>query len=114
GFSVTPLSISPTATFFDNTGTMIVSRSIQVSGVLLSSLQDVSNGATFNSSGKLFLAVNPGIGNVFGLFSQSQGTVASGQRMPDVGAVPAPSPTPAGSPTPTPAGTPTPTATASM
>ncbi|HYC22895.1 MAG TPA: hypothetical protein VEI94_09330 [Candidatus Bathyarchaeia archaeon] len=87
-FDVTPLSDSPTATLFTNVGHQLSSQTLSVTGVLLSNLQEVSGNAAFGSSGKAFFTVNPGGGNAFGIFSQSQGTFASGQRMPAVDAVP--------------------------
>jgi hypothetical protein len=87
-FDVGPLTDSPTATLFTNVGHQLASQTLSVTGVLLSNLQEVSGGASFGSSGKAFFAVNPGGGNAFGIFSQSQGTFASGQRMPAVDAVP--------------------------
>jgi hypothetical protein len=94
-FGLTPLSDNPTATFFNRQGVQFApSNGFAVSGVLLSNLQEVSGGASFNSSGKVFFDVNAGGGNVFGIFSQSQGPFASGQRMPAVDAVPTGAPAP--------------------
>ena len=83
-FDIAPLTDSATATFFTNDGQLLSNQSVAVVGVLLSNLQQISDGVTFNSSGKVFLRVKPGLGNAFGIFSQSQGTFASGQRMPAV------------------------------
>ena len=109
-FDVTPLSDSPMAVFFTNGGQQLTSQAVSVTGVLLSNLQEVSGGVTFNSSGKAFFTVSPGGGNAFGIFSQSQGTFASGQRMPAVDAVPSGNPT---TPTPSATSTPVPTSTGS-
>jgi hypothetical protein len=107
-FDVAPLTDSPTAAFFTNGGQQLTSQTLSVTGVLLSNLQEVSGGATFSSSGKVFLSVTPGGGNAFGIFSQSQGTFASGQRMPAVDAVPSGNPA---TPTPHATATPLPTNT---
>ena len=79
----------------------IAENSISIDGVLFSDLQSASGGAAIEgSSGKVFFAVNAQGGNVFGLFSQSIGTFAAGQRMPAVEEVPVgvdpPAPPPSG------------------
>jgi len=103
-FNVTALSDSPAALFCDADGFEAAIGAPEVNGVLVSNLQDIAGGAVLDSSGKLFLDVNAGTGNVLGIFAQSLGTFAAGQRMPAVSSVPdCPQP-----PTPTPTPTPTP------
>ncbi|MDG2304659.1 MAG: imelysin family protein [Candidatus Binatia bacterium] len=100
-FSIAPVSTQAAVTFFDNAGVRIAENSISIDGVLFSDLQSASGGAAIEgSSGKVFFAVNAQGGNVFGLFSQSIGTFAAGQRMPAVEEVPVgvdpPAPPPSG------------------
>lgn len=104
-FDIGPGSDTPPATFCDSGGFEVATGAPEVSGVLLTDLQAIAGSATLSSSGKLFLDVNAGTGSVFGVFSQSLGTFAAGQRMPAVDSVPAcpqPTPAPSGGPTPTP------------
>jgi hypothetical protein len=58
--------------------------------VFLGDLQGIAGQATLSSSGKVFFAEGPLASNesLIGIFSQSAGTFASGQRMPGVDAVP--------------------------
>jgi hypothetical protein len=99
-FAVVGRSDSADARFFDASGVPIVSTTVTVNGVLLSNLQEIAGGAgVLNGSGKVFFDVDAGDGNYFGLFSQSLGTFASGQRLPEALAIPVgntggPSPTP--------------------
>lgn len=102
-FSISPVSTQAAVTFFDNAGVRIAENSVSIDGVLFSDLQSASGGAAIEgSSGKVFFEVNAQGGNVFGLFSQSIGTFAAGQRMPAVAEVPEgvdpPEPTPEPSP----------------
>lgn len=111
-FAVSGRSDSASARFFDGSGVPIATTAVPVNGVLLSSLQEIAGGANvLNGSGKVFFDVNPGSGNYFGLFSQSLGTFASGQRLPEALSIPVGNP--GGSPTPVPTSTtivpPTPT-----
>jgi hypothetical protein len=109
-FEVLGRSDSANARFFDGSGFPVADTTVTVDGVLLSNLQAIAGGAeVLNSSGKVFFDVDPGDGNYFGLFSQSLGTFASGQRLPEaftipVGttATPTPTPLPSGAPTPSP------------
>lgn len=56
-----------------------------MTGVLLTNLQELAGGATLSGSGKLFLDADASAqGNLFGIFSQSLATFASGQRLPAV------------------------------
>lgn len=109
-FNVTALSDTAAALFCDNEGFEAATGSVAVNGVLASNLQAIAGGATLNASGKLFLDVNAGNGNVLGIFAQSLGTFAAGQRMPAVASVPdcpqrtSPTPTPTRTPTGTPVG----------
>lgn len=104
-FDVTALNDTPAALFCDTGGFEAAIGEAAVSGVLSTSLQAIAGDATLGSSGKLFLDVNAGSGNVLGIYAQSLGTFAAGQRMPAVASVPdCPQPT---SPTPTPTRTPT-------
>jgi len=102
-FNVTALSDTPAALFCDADGFEAATGAPAVNGVLVSNLQEIAGGATLDSSGKLFLDVNAGTGNVFGIFAQSLGTFAAGQRMPAVNSVPdCPQPTTTPMPTPKP------------
>ena len=106
-FDVTALSDTAAALFCDTGGFEAAVGEAAVNGVLSTSLQAIAGGATLNSSGKLFLDVDAGAGNVLGIYAQSLGTFAAGQRMPAVNSIPdCPQPT---SPTPTPKPTPPPT-----
>jgi hypothetical protein len=107
-YNVTALSDTPPALFCDAGGFEAASGAPNVNGVLLSNLQEIA-GSALTSSGKLFLDVNPGSGNVLGIFSQSLGTFAAGQRMPSVASVPDCPPPPSATPGPTPQQTPRPT-----
>jgi hypothetical protein len=113
-FEVVGRSDSPNARFFDGSGFPIADTAVAVDGVLLSNLQAIAGGLdVLTSSGKVFFDVDPGDGSYFGLFSQSLGTFASGQRMPEAFTIPVgntgPTPPTGTPPTPTPAGgTPTP------
>lgn len=105
-FDVGPASDTPPATFCNSGGFEVATGAPAVSGVLLSDLQAIAGASILSGSGKLFLDVTAGDGNVFGIYSQSLGTFAAAQRMPAVDSVPAcpqPTPAPSGSvPTPTP------------
>ncbi len=106
-FNIGALSNTAAALFCDNEGFEAATGSAAVNGVLVSSLQEIAGSATLNASGKLFLDVDAGNGNVLGIFAQSLGTFAAGQRMPAVATIPdCPQRT---SPTPTPTKTPAPT-----
>jgi hypothetical protein len=111
-FDVTPATDEVAALFSHAEGFAAAAGTASVSGVLLSNLQALAGGTTLASSGKLFLDVNAGSGNVLGIFSQSLGTFAAGQRMPAVSTVPdcpirTGTPTPTPTPTPRPSGDPT-------
>lgn len=112
-FEIVGRSDTASARFFDGSGFPVATTTTAVDGVLLSNLQTIAGGAdVLTGSGKVFFDVDAGDGNYFGLFSQSLGTFASGQRMPEAFAIPIG--TTATPPTPTPTGTgttPTPTAT---
>jgi hypothetical protein len=91
-FDVAPAAAgeSLAASFFDSAGQLVGQATVPVNGVLLSDLQQIAGGSTLDSSGKVFFDPSA-IGadeNVFGIFSQSLATFASGQRMPAVDAVP--------------------------
>jgi hypothetical protein len=104
-FEVSGRSDSASARFFDASGVPIATTTVTVNGVLLSNLQEIAGGANvLNGSGKVFFDVDPGSGNYFGLFSQSLGTFASGQRLPEALSIPVGNP--GGSPTPNPSTTP--------
>lgn len=106
-FGVTALGDDAAALFCDADGFEAAVGSAAVNGVLLSNLQEIAGSAVLSSSGKLFLDVDAGSGNVLGIFAQSLGTFAAGQRMPSVASIPdCPQRT---SPTPTPTRTPGPT-----
>lgn len=88
GFGVSPVSTNAAASFFSNTGALIAQNSVPVNGVLLSDLQAVAGTNIDGASGKVFFEIPSNGGNVLGLFSQSIGTFAAGQRMPAVAQVP--------------------------
>lgn len=104
GFGVSPVQTQAAVTFFNNVGERIAENSVSVDGVFFSNLQAVAGGAMIDgSSGKVFFEFDAGGGNVFGLFSQSIGTFAAGQRMPAAAEVPVgldPPPQPTPEPTP--------------
>ena len=105
GFSLSPLQTNAAVTFFDNSGVRIAENSITINGVFFSDLQSVAGNAMITgSSGKVFFALGQNAGNVFGLFSQSIGTFAAGQRMPAVDLVPTGVDPPQATPAPTPVG----------
>jgi hypothetical protein len=89
-FDIEPLSDTVQVTFFDTTGQLVAQDSVPVNGVLLSDLQALAGTVTLSSSGKVFFETGTSgdRANRFGLFSQSLGTFASGQRMPAVDLVP--------------------------
>src|SRR5262249_330815 len=99
--------------FFDNTGQLVAQDSVPVNGILLSDLQTLAGAVTLSSSGKVFFETGTDgmSANRFGLFSQSLGTFASGQRMPAVDLGPQARPTPAQPATPGPSPTSGPTST---
>jgi len=76
------------AVFFDSSGRRLTTRPALVSGVLLSDLQTLAGGVPLQSSGKVFFDVDAGDGNYLGLYSQSLGTFAAGQRLPAVDLIP--------------------------
>jgi hypothetical protein len=89
GFDVAPADTSADATFLDASGATIARRTVSFAGVLLSDLQSLAGSEVpLTSSGKVFLDVRGSEANVLGVFSQSLGTFASGQRMPAVDEVP--------------------------
>ena len=108
-FDIGPGTDTPPATFCNSGGFEVATGAPEVSGVLLSDLQAIAGASTLSGSGKLFLDVTAGNGNVFGIYSQSLGTFAAAQRMPAVDSVPAcpqPTPVPSGTtPTPKPTST---------
>ena len=88
-FGVGPASVDVQASFFDNSGFRIAQNSLVFSGVLLSDLQSMAGGTDIDgSSGKAFFELDASEANLFGLFAQSLGTFAAGQRLPAVSAVP--------------------------
>jgi len=107
-FDVSALSDTPAALFCDANGFEAAVGEAAVSGVLSTSLQAIAGDAILSSSGKLFLDVNAGSGNVLGIYAQSLGTFAAGQRMPAVASIPdcpqPVGPTPTQTPRPTPSG----------
>jgi hypothetical protein len=117
-FEVAGRSDTASAKFFDASGVVVAETTVPVAGVLTSNLQAIAGGPdVLTGSGKVFFDVEPGDGSYFGLFSQSLGTFASGQRLPEAFIVPTgttgpvPTPTPTGPvvpPTPTGPGTPPP------
>ena len=117
GFHLIPRFERFKAYFADRFGVLVAKRDIDVYGVLMSDLESLA-GNNLDSSGKVFFkAMNAGSGNRFGVWSESLGTFASGDRMPGVEKVPdfspAPSPTRTQEPVPTPTLRPTPSLTPS-
>jgi hypothetical protein len=104
-FAVDARAIELEASFFDASGVLVARETVAVNGVRLDNLQGLSGAVALSSSGKVFFAGDPGSGNVAGLFSQSLGTFASGQRLPGGDLpVPAGNAPPLATPTPTPVG----------
>ncbi|MDG2305963.1 MAG: hypothetical protein P8R42_15205 [Candidatus Binatia bacterium] len=87
-FGVSGRSDNAMAVFFDASGKRLITQPALVNGVLLSNLQTLADGITLDSSGKVFFDVDPGEGNYLGLYSQSLGTFAAGQRLPSVALIP--------------------------
>ena len=120
-FEVSPQSVYLRVRIFTSSGLSLPTGGLNVAGVRSTSLQAlVIDPGSLNSSGKVYLSPLALPENLFGLFSQSLGTFASGQRLPSVSSVPdvveptsVPTPTRTPSPTPTPVHTltrtPTPT-----
>jgi hypothetical protein len=108
-FGITALSDDAAALFCDADGFEAAVGSAAVNGVLLSNLQEIAGSTVLSSSGKLFLDVDAGNGNVLGIFAQSLGTFAAGQRMPAVASIPDCPQRTSPTPTPTPTRTPPPT-----
>ncbi len=89
GYRIIPGGTSAVGSFFNANGLLIAENTTAVNGVLLSDLQSMAGDSSLDgSSGKAFFEVDASGGNVFGLFSQSIGTFAAGQRMPAVAEVP--------------------------
>lgn len=79
------LPVLPLAIFHDAQGNLITKDTISLDGVLFSDLQAIAGATELASSGKVRFLLSgflPPSGNFFGLFSQSLGTFAVGQRMP--------------------------------
>lgn len=88
-YGLSPVSTSAVASYFNATGLLIAENTTPVNGVLLSDLQALAGESNIDgSSGKAFYEIDAQGGNVFGLFSQSLGTFAAGQRLPAVAEVP--------------------------
>ena len=89
GFGVAPVRTEAAVSFFDGAGQLIAENSVWVEGVFFSDLQTMAgNAAIDGGSGKVFFEIGAKGGNIFGLFSQSIGTYAAGQRMPSVAQIP--------------------------
>jgi hypothetical protein len=86
-FTVSAAAQNLTATYFDTAGAQVATNGVAVNGLLLSDLEALA-GVTLNSSGKVFFSGASDSANLFGLFSQSLGTFASGQLMPAANIVP--------------------------
>ncbi len=88
-YGLSPVSTSAAGSFFNASGLLIAENTVPLTGVLLSDLQSMAGESSLDgSSGKAFFEIDANGGNVFGLFSQSIGTFAAGQRMPAVAIVP--------------------------
>ena len=82
-FDVVAATDRPLVYFSDAAGAPLIARRIDVSGVLVTNLQELSGDPSLLvGSGKVLIDVAAGQDNIIGLFSQSLGTFASGQRMP--------------------------------
>lgn len=89
GFAPAPATVDAEATFLSGSGARIGTRTVSFTGVLLSDLQATAGpDVPLAGSGKVFFDVRSSAANLFGVFSQSLGTFASGQRMPAVDVVP--------------------------
>ncbi|HZR80908.1 MAG TPA: hypothetical protein VFD92_07405 [Candidatus Binatia bacterium] len=115
-----PFRIRPPSSPAMLTGRFCVGGSVQidvepmeVSGVSLTTLEDLVGGgddSPLDASGSAYFSVAAGDdANVLGVFAQSLGTYAAGERMPAALSTPACQPTP--TPTPPPPATPTPSPT---
>lgn len=85
GFSIGPVSLTLGAALLDANGANFATGNLAVDGVAITTLQALAGGASFTSSGKVFLGVSnalPANANLMGLMSQSLGTFAVGQGMP--------------------------------
>lgn len=87
-FRLTARTDESTVFFADSTGRLLTSTRLGISGVLLSDLQTLADGIPLQESGKVVIDVNSGSGNTVGLFSQSLGTFAAGQRLPALDVLP--------------------------
>jgi hypothetical protein len=83
-------------------------QQIDLPAILSKSVADLAGGTAPPSSGNVFLMVQSAPENLFGLFRQSVGSFAAGQRLPATDAVPSCTPTATPTPTPSPAPTPAP------
>lgn len=86
-FTIQAAAQNLTATYFDGSGVQLGQSGVEVNGLLLSDLEALA-GTALNSSGKVFFSGASDSANLFGLFSQSLGTFASGQLMPAANIVP--------------------------
>lgn len=87
----------------------VATTTFTINGIASRHLQDLAPASAITSSGNVFLSADVAGANLFGLYSQSGGTFATGQRLPAADRVPECAPTPTPSPGPTPTRTPTPT-----
>jgi len=82
-FDVVSARRSLTARFVDEKGVQRAFGTAIVDGVRLTNLQELSGGVVLNESGKVFLEQGTeDAGSLFGIFTQSLDTYASGQRLP--------------------------------
>jgi hypothetical protein len=86
-FNLTPITVNATVSFFagSNGQKFVNTRAFSVSGVKLTTLQEMAGpGATFSSSGRLEVTVpafGQNVDSFFGTSGQSLGTFAFGQRL---------------------------------
>jgi len=89
GFTIYATPRDVRASFVDRDGKLLTNQTRHVGGVLLTDLQTLAGSTPVGgASGKVFLDVSTGFGNWLGLFSQSLGTFAAGQRLPGTEGVP--------------------------
>lgn len=109
GFSLSPIDDQPLVTIVDRQGNPRPAERTRLSGMTLTNLQELAGDSSLAGSGTVFLDVDPGQGNILGLFSMALGNFGVGLYLPSVNAsppplpaTPPPEPTPASEPTPTP------------
>lgn len=82
GFSVGPATNRAEASIFGGDGSLVHSKTIDVSGVYTSSLQDLASPETLSGSGKVLIEPEEGAGNLAGSFSMALAQFGGGGRLP--------------------------------